>query len=311
MDLRVRESSKSTTSDTQMKKILILVGKVTEKNDKLAKLIAGFVDPGTEIKMDLFSSLTIDLDDGRVVVKVSGIDINNFNLVYIRSVDTKHSFLAGVLALSLDHLHIKYIDRKFINSRATTDKLTSLLILGLNGLPIMPTFYCGRDSVMQNADYLIKKFGYPIVAKELKTHHSKGLFVLRNKEDFQKLEGRQFLFQKFVPLENECRFLVLGNSVRSVQKMFRDLSGDKSQIDMERVEEFVDVTQVPGGMKDLAIKCAQALNLQVAGVDLMIAKENSKIFVIEVNGNPGFTYDINVSPEVSELAKFLEEESKS
>ena len=310
MDLRVRESSKSTTSDTQMKKILILVGKVTEKNDKLAKLIAGFVDPG-EIKMDLFSSLTIDLDDGRVVVKVSGIDINNFNLVYIRSVDTKHSFLAGVLALSLDHLHIKYIDRKFINSRATTDKLTSLLILGLNGLPIMPTFYCGRDSVMQNADYLIKKFGYPIVAKELKTHHSKGLFVLRNKEDFQKLEGRQFLFQKFVPLENEYRFLVLGNSVRSVQKMFRDLSGDKSQIDMERVEEFVDVTQVPGGMKDLAIKCAQALNLQVAGVDLMIAKESSKIFVIEVNGNPGFTYDINVSPEVSELAKFLEEESKS
>jgi len=294
-----------------MKKILILVGKVTEKNDKLAKLIAGFADQGTEIKLDLFSNLTIDLNDGSVGVKVSGIDINNFDLVYIRSVDATLSFLAGVLALSLDHLHIKYIDKKFINSRATTDKLTSLLILGLNGLPIMPTFYCGRDSVIENTDYLIKKFGYPIVAKELKTHHSKGLFVLRNKEDFQKLEGRQFLFQKFVPLENEYRFLVLGDSVRSVQKMFRDLSGDRSQIDMERDEEFVDVSRIPIEMKDLAVKCAKALNLQVAGVDLMIARQDSKTFVIEVNGNPGFTYDINISPEISELAKFLEEELKS
>ena len=293
-----------------MKKILILVGKVTEKNDKLAKHIAGFTDSEIEVKMDLFSNLAIDLEEGGVVVKISGIDITSFNLVYIRSVDSKLSFLAGVLAYSLDNLHVKFLDTKFRNSRATTDKLTSLLILGLNGLPIMPTFYCGREAVMQNADYLINKFGYPIVAKELKTHHSKGLFVLRNKEDFQKLEDRQFLFQKYVPLEKEYRFLVLGNMVKSVQRMFRDLSGDRSQIDMLRSEEFIGTSQMPLEMKALAVKCAKALNLQVAGVDLMVAKEDSKIFVIEVNGNPGFTYDTEISPEISELAKFLEEELK-
>ena len=55
-----------------MKKILILVGKVTEKNDKLAKHIAGFTDSEIEVKMDLFSNLAIDLEEGGVVVKISG-----------------------------------------------------------------------------------------------------------------------------------------------------------------------------------------------------------------------------------------------
>jgi glutathione synthase/RimK-type ligase-like ATP-grasp enzyme len=297
--------------NSRNKKILVLVGKITDKKGKLAKLITSLIGPKTEIKMDLFSNLTFEAEGETVVVKVSGIDIKSFDLVFIRSVDSSLAFTAGILAYVLDHIHIKYFDKKFLNSRATSDKLTSLVILGLNGLPIVPTFFCERDSVIQYSDYLVKKFNYPIVAKELKTHHSQGLFVLRHKEDFQKLDGRQFLFQKFVPLEEEYRFLVLGNSVRSVQKMYRDLSGSRSRIDMNRKEEFVDVTRMPIEMKDLAVRCAKALNLQVAGVDLMIAKEDSKTFVIEVNGNPGFTYDTNISPEVPELAKFLEEEVQS
>src|SRR4030043_581586 len=299
------------------KKILILVGKITEKNDKLARLISGFIDPGIEIKMDVFSNLSFDLEQGSVTVKVSGINIKNFDLVYIRSVDAGLSFLAGVLALSLDHLHIKYLDKKFINSRATTDKLTSLLILGLNDFPIIPTFFCSKEKLMENVDYIVEKFGYPVVAKELISHHSKGLFVLREEGDFQKLienvdlkKSGQFLFQKYIPLTEEYRLLVLGSSVRSVQKMYRDLSGSKSNIDYDRKEEFIDVNQIPQKKRELEVLSAKALNLQVAGVDLLTAKKDLQTFVIEVNGTPGFTYGTDLSPEILELSRYLEEEVK-
>lgn len=293
-----------------MAKILIMVGKVTDKKSKLESLLKGFVGPETEIIMDVFSNLTFEVDEGNIEVKISGTDIKTFDLVFIRSVDPSLSFTVGILAYCLEKLHVKYFDKKFLNSRATSDKLTTLVLLGLNNLPIMPTFFCDKDAIAANADYLIEKFGYPIVAKELKTHHSQGLFIIRKKEDFANLEGRQFLFQKFTPLTEEYRFLVLGDNVRSVQKMYRDLSGSKGRLDLSHEYEFIDVAKMPADMKDLAVKCAHALNLQIAGVDLMIAKENSKVHVIEVNGNPGFTYETNISPEVSELAKFLEEEAK-
>lgn len=168
---------------------------------------------------------------------------------------------------------------------------------------------------MENSDYLIEKFGYPVVAKELLSHHSKGLFVLRNKEDFQKLASKsfgksgQFLFQKFIEIEKEYRFLVLGDSVGSIQRMYRDLSGPKSFVDFDRKEEFIDPQEMTDESKKLAVACAKSLNIQVAGVDLLITKKDSKFLVIEVNGNPGFTYDPDLSPEIPQLARYLGKEA--
>ena len=52
------------------------------------------------------------------------------------------------------------------------------------------------------------------------------------------------------------------------------------------------------------------LNLQIAGVDLAIQKKTNNVFLVEVNRGPGITYDTKISPEIDEMAKFLEESVK-
>jgi len=292
-----------------MKKILILVGKKTDKKNVFLKLITDFTESDTDVEMDTFPNLTFEIENGRVEVRISGRDIREFDVVYIRSLRKDLTFMAGILSYSLDNLGVKYFDKKFKTTLATSDKLTSIVLLGLSGLPIIPTFYCEREKILENANFLIKKFGFPIIAKELMSHHSKNVFVLRSKEDFKMLDGHQFLFQKFIPLSDEYRFLVLGNEVKSIQRMYRDLSGIKAQVDNRYDYKYINVSEMSGQMKELAVKCAEGLNLQVAGVDLLVAKNKSDIYVIEVNGNPGFTYDTNVSGEIPELAKFLELEA--
>jgi glutathione synthase/RimK-type ligase-like ATP-grasp enzyme len=299
-----------------MKKILILVGEITNEKKRLGDLIAGFVSSNVEVKLDTFSNLTFELEGGKVFVKISDQDIRDFNLVYIRSIDSSLRFMVGTLAFCLDFFKIKYFNSRFRNVRSVNDKLTSLITLSLSGLPTMPTFFCGRERVESNIDYLVNKYGYPIVVKEVSTHHSKGLFVMRNKEDFQKLLKRedkkkveQFLFQKFIPIEKEYRLLVLGNSVRSAQKMYRDLGGFQSYIDYDKKEEFVDVNEISSEAKEIAVRSANALNMQVAGVDVLMTKKDSEIMLIEVNSSPGFTYDTSISPEILQLSKFLEEEA--
>ncbi|HKC04623.1 MAG TPA: hypothetical protein VKC54_02020 [Patescibacteria group bacterium] len=297
------------------KKILILVGKISEDKRKLAGMIESLSNSEVEVILDSFSNITFEIETGKVTVKVSGTDINSFNLVYIRTIGKSHSFTVGILAYYLKKSGIKLVNSRFEYTRAVSDKLTSLVILGLNSIPVIPTFYCNRKLIEVNIDHLINKFGFPIVAKETTKHHSKGIFVLREKADFEKIlfHGEsdttgEFLFQKLLPFESEYRLLVLGGRVASVQKMYRDLSGSKSEIDFERKEEFLSKDGVSDDMKKIAEESAKVLDMQVAGVDTMLTK-NSETIVIEVNSSPGFTNDINISPEIPELSKYLGEEA--
>jgi D-alanine-D-alanine ligase-like ATP-grasp enzyme len=58
-----------------------------------------------------------------------------------------------------------------------------------------------------------------------------------------------------------------------------------------------------------AVKAAKVLSMQVAGVDVLITKDDLKTMLIEVNSNPGFTYDTGISPEIFQLSKYLEKET--
>jgi len=293
-----------------MKKILILVRKIDEENLKLKKLISKFAGADIEIEMKPFSELIFEIEEGAIAVKISGEDIREYDLVYIRTISRTLAFVAGSLAYALEYLGVPYVNKRFTNVRAVNDKLTPLLILAVNKFPIIPAVFCSRENISKNADYLVKKFGFPIVVKEVKKHHSQGIFVLRNKSDFSKLiseskQEDQFLFQKFVPIESEYRLLVLGGSVKSVQKMYRDLDNFRAIIDYNRKEEFIGINGVSSQMKEMAIKSAALLNMQIVGVDTLIRSDNSKIQLLELNSCPGLTYDTKISPEIPEISKYL------
>jgi glutathione synthase/RimK-type ligase-like ATP-grasp enzyme len=299
----------------QNKKILFLVGKITVDKTKLAKLIDSFTGPSVKIIVDRFSNLTFEVETGKIVIKVSGTDIKNFDLVYIRSISRRLSFMAGILAFYLKRNNIKLVNSRFEYSRALSDKLTSLVILGLNDLPVIPSFFCSVENIEENIDYLIEKFGFPIVVKETSKHHSAGIYVVREKEDFGKLpketEGRtsQYLFQKFVPILKEYRILVLGNKAVSVQQMFRNLDDFKAKVNMDVDWHFEDVKSISEATRKIAVKAAKVLSMQVAGVDVLITKDDLKTMLIEVNSSPGFTYDTGISPEIFQLSKYLEKET--
>lgn len=299
-----------------MKRILFLAGSLSKGKTSLSKLIDDFTGPDTEVVPEIFSNVTFELETGNVVVKISGVDIRKFNLVYIRSVSKSLSFMAGILAYYLKRNNIKLVNSRFEYTRALSDKVTSLVILGLNGLPIIKSFFCSRENIEKNIDLLIKKFDFPIVVKETTKHHSAGVYVLRNKKDFGKLlndsgEGSsQYLFQKFVQISKEYRILVLGGKPVSAQQMFRDLDSFKAKVNMNVDWHFENIGNIPEADKEIASKAAKVLNMEVAGVDILITKNDLKTLLIEVNSSPGLTFDTKVSPEIFELSKYLKEEAE-
>lgn len=301
-----------------MKKILILIDTIGPSVEYMAQYLSERLGKDRiQIVIGRFSDLIFEVDGKDIKIKIDGMDIEEFNLVYFRRADHSLFSLAGTLALCLDHFKIKYFDTRFREIGAAGDKFTGQVKLSLAGLPTLPSFFCWRDKIAENKEKIISKFGFPIVAKEFATQHGKGIFVIRKKEDFKTLLGREkderkehYLFQKFIEIEKEYRLLVMGDKVRVIQRMHRDTTKFALSIDWNAEEEFVDSKEIPREMQDIAVKAARTLNIEIAGVDAAIEKGTGKIWLFEVNRGPGFTYDVKKSPEIPRLANFFEEELK-
>lgn len=294
-----------------MKKILVLFDKIGPKAELLGKELGATTA--------CFTDLLFDIENNNFQVFVGGIDISTFGLVYIRRADHSHFTLAGSLARCLDKLGIPYFDKSFSEIGASGDKLTSYLKLSIAGIPVPHTIFCMGKSVINYEDYIISKIGFPIIAKELVGQHMTGIYSISNKEQFCQLpqkigeRGRvaKYLFQKYIPLENEYRLLVLGDEVKVIHtKVPRDYSLLKlNYSNLNQHEEYLNIESITPDVREIAVNAAKCLNIQIAGVDLAVEEGTGKVFVFEVNRGPGFTYDKSISPEIDELAKFFKKES--
>lgn len=292
-----------------MIKILILFDKLGPKAEFLGK------ETGAEVAC--FTDLLFDINGENFQVLIHDVNISEFGLVYIRRADHSHFSLAGSLALCLDKLGITYLDRSFSQIGASGDKLTSYLKLSIAKVPVPHTIFCMGGSIKRYEDYIIKELGFPIVAKELVGQHMTGIYAISGKTQFEELpkkigeKGRtaKYLFQKYIPLEAEFRLLVLGDKVRVVHtKVPRDYSQLKlNYSNLNQSEEYLKVSLISPEMQKIAVNAAKCLNIQIAGVDLAIEKKTGKAYIFEVNRGPGFNYDTTVSPEISEVSKFLKE----
>jgi len=297
-----------------MKKILILVDKVGPKKELFAELIAQRLSSkNIQIVLARFSDLYFEISSRKIAVNIEDMPITDFNLVYFRRAGDKFSGIAATLALCLEEFGIKYIDTTWGNIGPLGSKFTSLVRLARAHIPIFTTVYFWPTHIEKYQNALIRKFGLPLVSKELSTQRGKGVILIKTKEDFKKLpltdsKGRnnQYLFQKFVEIEDEFRVLVLGDKAEVWEKKIITQKGEfRHNIALGGKEEFLPIAKIPENIAEIAVNGSKALNLQVAGVDIAVEKGSEKPFLVEINRGPGLTYDTKISPEIDEIAIYL------
>jgi ribosomal protein S6--L-glutamate ligase len=302
-----------------MKKLLILIDKKGETNETMAKFIGDYLGENSTVFLSEFSELVFEIGKGGTpMVRVGGKNIKDFAIVYFRRVGHDYLSTAGTLALCLDKLGIKYFDTKFGNIGPSADKFTSLTKLFLAGIPIPHTMFLWKKSITPNVGEIMRKLGNRVIAKEYGTQGNKQIFILKRIEDFKKLPVKvknrdaEFLFQEFIDIDREYRLLVMKDKITVAHtKAVRDYSGLRVRDDTPADNLiFINPIEISENLKKTAVRSAQILGIEVAGVDICIEKGSGKVYVIEVNRGPGFWHDPEKSPELPELAKFFERELK-
>ena len=292
-----------------MKKVLLVVTKKGRKKKHLTQRLNALLVGKVGFELVRLSDFMIEFNGRDVKVKVEGESVSKFDLVYFRRVGDMMS-IAGSLAICFDALGLKYLDAFFSHMGPARNKLSALLKLSLSGLPVPPTFFCFKEHVLENVDYLSTRFGFPLIAKELASQRGRGVFLVKNKSDFDFLneatEDDQFLFQKFYPNDEEFRLLVLGDKVGVYERKVRtDENEFRNNVALGAKEEFLDLNQIPGALKQIAVKSADVLGYQISGVDVLVDKTTGKYWLLEANRGPGLTYDEKVSPEMVKLAEYF------
>lgn len=299
-----------------MKRILILASKRSGKKEEFITYLQKYFGGEVEAVLGVFSDLVFQIETGNIVVEIGGRNINDFDLVYFRNTLGFQSMASG-LSIYLESTGVKFFDKSFINGSFVGDKFTSSMRLAVQGLPIVPTLVCWNGAIDKTKELIIRKYGFPVVAKEVRSQRMQRVYLLNSAADFDKLpktvnsgSTARYLFQKFIHIDREFRFLVLGNKVGIIHtKTLRDNTGFKIGYKNEdEYPEFLDPNEVSETLKQTAVKAANVLHVEIAGVDMCRERTTGKIYVFEVNRGPGVDYDTDVSQELPEMAKFFSNE---
>lgn len=188
---------------------------------------------------------------------------------------------------------------------AVADKLQTLQILSAAGLPIPKTILC---KFPVDVELVEQQLGFPVVVKTLRGTRGAGVVLCANREQFHDLaslldgtsSGADFIFQQYIEASHghDVRILVVnGKAVAAMER--RSVDGSfKSNLSLGGIGTPF---KPPAAMAELAVRVAQELNLDVAGIDILFDRDGYRI--CEANSSPGFqglerACDISVPDEI-------------
>lgn len=292
-----------------MQKILILVNRTKLNKNSFYDGLKNFLPSDVIVDMADFEDITIDIDGKNTSIYIKDESLLDYDLVYFRRAGREFLWLAATIAVFLEFHNKKYFDSTFKEVGPSGTKLASLLKLALADQPIIPTFFCYKGNILKSAAKIVKKFGLPLVAKDLYSQRGIGVHLVRTAKDFDdlvtKFPNNKFLFQKFIEKKEEFRVLVVGDRVGSYErKTSMDPNEFRNNVSLGAREDFIDICEIAGDVKDVSIKSSKILKIEIAGVDAAV-DTSGKVWLLEVNRGPGFTYQSVKSQEVASVADFF------
>ena len=170
------------------------------------------------------------------------------------------------------------------------DKLYTHQILAQSNLDIPKTMLL-RHPI--DVDFVGKNIGFPVIVKKISGSYGRGVFLAETKKQLRQLvtmaelskKSYDIIIQEFVKdtWGKDLRVFVVNNKV--VGCMMRQSTDEDFRANITRGGEGFPY-EVNEQIEWLSSESSKALDLDIAGVDLLF--DNGGYKICEVNSNPGF-----------------------
>jgi gamma-F420-2:alpha-L-glutamate ligase len=274
--------------------VWILFNEEIESATAEAFEIRRFMAEGRELDINVrvlhpeqFDLLVTSEDRDSVLIDGSPMPLPDFLLPRTYVIETGYFPLAVIR--QLERMGVRVFNNSASIERVS-DKLHTHQVLAEHGLPT-PNTMLAKFPV--DLDLVENSLGFPVVVKTLLGVNGTGVFLIENREAFTDLMGLiaetnpniQLIFQQFIAMSKgrDLRlFVVDGEVVAAMERRARE-GGFKANFSQGgSVLEF----HPDEDARVMAIKTAEVLDLQVAGIDLLFTDDGYTI--CEANSFPGF-----------------------
>lgn len=302
--------------------VWILFNEEVESSSAEALEIRRFLAEGREMGINVkvfhpeqFDLLVSEHSKESILIDGKFHPLPDFLLPRTYVIDTGYFALAVIRQFERLGVHV-FNDSKSIETVA--DKLHTHQVLVESSLPTPPTMLA---KFPVKSDLVEKKLGFPVVVKTLLGVNGSGVFLIDNRGRFEDLMGLiaetnpniQLIFQQFIAKSKgrDLRlFVVDGKVIASMERRAQEGQFKANFSTGASVTEYIPDEKAV----ELAIKTAEILNLQVAGIDLLFAEDGYTI--CEANSFPGFKglescCDVNVPREIFTAMQRKLEQSKA
>lgn len=271
------------------KKCLIVINSFSKSKslmNKATRLKEEFEKRG--IVIDIKKTIEIPLSIKDSTISIDGVDSYGFCIFL-----DKDKYLIEALSM---HMPV-------INSYESTmwcdDKtLTYLKTLNINvKTPLtIPAPLCyetpNKEEVDKFLNYLMNKIKFPMVCKQAYGSLGKQVYLINNKEElytkYMELYSITHLYQEYVGLDinrsEDYRIITVGHKTVAYMKRVNE-NDFRSNIGLGGKGEKVDI--LPNNMSEIAEKISEKLDLDYAGIDLLLGKDN-QVYFLEANSNAFF-----------------------
>lgn len=223
--------------------------------------------------------------------------------VYIRLCGTDEQF-CGILYDYFLHLNIPANDPIHSSYTHSAEKISQMLKLALNGIPIPESFIVREESFAKNISYIGSHITFPLIYKTDGSHGEQVSYV-ESREALQKhIDKKQpyelALIQPFIQNTFDTRTIVAFGEVLGTIKRTRT-QGYLNNVSQGALAEKYELTDAE---KLIALNAASVCGIDVAGVDMIHTPDGP--VVLEVNKSPqieGFesVHDFKVFSRVASI----------
>ena len=293
-----------------MSKTVLIITKLDRNEYESNKLVESFESKGIQATMAHPDDFDIIVDrDIHKGLKYKGNDMALPNLALVR-------LGAGILPFQLAVVrHLEQAGVPCVNGsvaiETVKDKLRTSQILSRNSIPIPNTMMVR----MPIDDNLVKdNIGFPCVVKVVTGSYGEGVYLCEKQRDYKKLmefidnlgNKKTMIVQEYLGerVGEDLRVLVIGGKVIGAMKRTAPEGDFRANITGGGTGESFTVTEE---IDYLARETARALNLDIAGIDLLFDSRGFR--VCEANSNPGFLgfekyCGVNVADIITEYIRF-------
>jgi glutathione synthase/RimK-type ligase-like ATP-grasp enzyme len=227
--------------------------------------------------------------DGDINLQINNKDLKKYDYIWIQS-GWKTTHMAYLLHIYLNNLEIQHNKTNTHNT-----KLSDLFFLALNKIAVPNTFFKNGQMVDDTDIQLIEdNCDLPCIYKTYLGSKGSRVHLIEDGDNIKetiKEKGRynRYIFQEYIPNDFDYRVVIVNGEASSISKRTRVGDEYRNNVALGADEQFLDISETPEDVLDIAIKSAKALNLKWAGVDIVTDKNTGKNYILEVNRRPELT----------------------